>query len=208
MGDDPEARLVEAARAYRAAFELLQVALAVAADQPGAGLGAWVAEARDALDAAQARLFAAALALEGGSQPSSPAGDSADWLANSLTTPRLNAGRPGGPLMARGAAVGSVIGLPAAAATTQIVPSVDGRPAPRADCSALLAELDALIDRLAAALGRLRHVRAALVGQLEVGDARIDLAALQRLAEETNRLSEASDEAAAEAAALTKRSRP
>jgi hypothetical protein len=65
------------------------------------------------------------------------------------------------------------------------------------NCSALLAELDALIDRMAAALGRLRHVRATLAVQLEVGDARIDLAALQRLAEETDRLTAVADEAAA-----------
>ena len=81
-----------------------------------------------------------------------------------------------------------MVGPPADAATTQIIPSGDGLPSQPVNYSPLLAELDALIDRMAAALGRLRQVRATLAGQLEVGDARIDLAALQRLAEETNRL--------------------
>ena len=84
MSDDPEARLVEAACAYRVAFELLQVALAVVADQPGAGLGAWVAEARDTLDVAQEGLFAAALALEGGPQPLSTAEARGGWLTGAL----------------------------------------------------------------------------------------------------------------------------
>ena len=37
----------------------------------------------------------------------------------------------------------------------------------------LLAELDALADRMAAALGRLRTFRATLAGQLAVGDAQL-----------------------------------
>ena len=207
MSEDPEPRLVEAACAYRVAFELLQVALAVVADQPGAGLGAWVAEARDVLDVAQEGLFAAALALEGGPQPLSPAEVRGEWLTGALAAARPDVGRPSGPPMARGAAARQVVGPPAAGATTHIIPSGAGLPSQRVNCSALLAELDALIDRMAAALGRLRHVRATLAVQLEVGDARIDLAALQRLAEETDRLTAVADEAAA-AAALAGRPRP
>ena len=93
MGDEPAAPLIEAARAYRAAFGLLQVALAVAADQPGAGMDAWVAQARDTLDAAQAGLCAAALALERGPRPLSPAEALGEWLGGTLAV----AGPAGAP---------------------------------------------------------------------------------------------------------------
>ena len=72
----------------------------------------------------------------------------------------------------------------------------------------LLAELDALGERLAVALRGLRALRASLAGQLAVGDARVDLATLQRLAEETDRLTAAGAEVAAEAAALAGQLRP
>ena len=72
----------------------------------------------------------------------------------------------------------------------------------RDHAAGLLAELDALAERLAVALGGLRALRAALAGQLAAGDARVDLAALQRLAEETDRLTAAGAEVAADATAL------
>ncbi len=72
----------------------------------------------------------------------------------------------------------------------------------------LLAELDALAERLAVALGGLRALRATLAGQLAAGDARLDPAALQRLAEETDRLSAAGAKIAGDAGTLVRQLRP
>jgi hypothetical protein len=77
----------------------------------------------------------------------------------------------------------------------------------RDNSAALLTELDTLAERMAAALGRLRAFRATLAGQLAVGDARLDLATLQRLAEETDRLTATGAEVAADAAALARQQR-
>ena len=74
--------------------------------------------------------------------------------------------------------------------------------------AALLTELDALADRIATALAGLRAFRAALAGQLAAGDVRIDLVALQRLAEETDRLTATGDELALDAGALVGQRRP
>ena len=73
---------------------------------------------------------------------------------------------------------------------------------------ALLSELDALAERMAAALGRLRALRATLAKQLAGGDAPIDLAALQRLAEETDRLTATGAEVATDAVVLVRQLRP
>ena len=73
---------------------------------------------------------------------------------------------------------------------------------------ALLAELATLVDRLAAALRSLRAFRATRAGQLAVGDARLDLAALQRLADETDRLTSTGAKVAVDAAALAGQLRP
>ena len=78
----------------------------------------------------------------------------------------------------------------------------------RDHAAGLLAELDALAERLAAALGGLQALRATLAGQLAAGDARVDLAALQRLAEETDRLTAAGAALAVDAPALAGPLRP
>ena len=73
--------------------------------------------------------------------------------------------------------------------------------------SALLAELDALIDRMAAALERLRRARSLLAAQSESGDAPLDAAPLRRLAEEADRLIATGDTLVAEVEALGRQSR-
>ena len=78
----------------------------------------------------------------------------------------------------------------------------------RDNSAALLSELDALADRIGAVLGRLRTFRASLAGQLAAGDVRLDLAALQRLAEETDRLTAVGDEIAWDAGTLVGQPRP
>ncbi|HEX2184004.1 MAG TPA: hypothetical protein VHN78_00690 [Chloroflexota bacterium] len=78
----------------------------------------------------------------------------------------------------------------------------------RDNSAALLTELDALAERIAAVLGRLRAFRASLAGHQAVGDVRLDLAALQRLAEETDRLTAAGDEIAGDAGTLVRQLRP
>ena len=74
--------------------------------------------------------------------------------------------------------------------------------------AALLTELDALADRIAAVLGRLRAFRASLAEQLAAGDVRLDLATLQRLAEETDRLTAVGDRIAGDAGTLVGQLRP
>ncbi len=73
--------------------------------------------------------------------------------------------------------------------------------------SALLADLDALIDRMAAALERLRRARSRLAEQVESGDEPIDAAPLRRLAEEADRLIATGDTLAAEVEALGRQPR-
>jgi hypothetical protein len=73
---------------------------------------------------------------------------------------------------------------------------------------ALLSELDALAERMASALERVRAFRTTLAKQLAGGDAPIDLAALQRLAEETDRLTATGAEGAADAVVLVRQLRP
>ena len=77
----------------------------------------------------------------------------------------------------------------------------------RDNSTALLNELDALGDRLAAVLGRVRAFRADLAAQLAADDVRLDVAALQRLAEETDRLAATGEALAGDAATLVGRSR-
>ena len=78
----------------------------------------------------------------------------------------------------------------------------------RDNAAALLTELDALTDRIGAVLGRLRVFRACLADQLAAGEVRLDLAALQRLAEETDRLTATGDEIALDAGVLVGHLRP
>ena len=73
--------------------------------------------------------------------------------------------------------------------------------------SALLAELDALIDRMAAALERLRHARSLLAAQVESGDAPVDAVPLRHLAEEADRLIATGDTLVAEVEALDRQPR-
>ena len=73
--------------------------------------------------------------------------------------------------------------------------------------SALLAELDALIDRMAAALERLRHARSRLAAQVESGDEPLDAAPLRRLAEEADQLIATGDTLVAEVEALGRQPR-
>ncbi len=73
--------------------------------------------------------------------------------------------------------------------------------------SALLADLDALIDRMAAALERLRRARSRLAEQVESGDEPLDAAPLRRLAEEADRLIATGDTLAAEVEALGRQPR-
>ena len=54
--------------------------------------------------------------------------------------------------------------------------------------STLLAELDTLTDRMAAALERLRHARGILAAEVEADDVPVDAAPCRRLAEEPDRL--------------------
>ena len=75
----------------------------------------------------------------------------------------------------------------------------------RNNAAALLTEVDALADRIGSVLGRLRAFRASLAGQLAAGDVRLDLAALQRLAEETDRLAATGEAIAGDAGLLAKR---
>ena len=71
--------------------------------------------------------------------------------------------------------------------------------------AALLAELDALADRMAAVLDRLRAFRATLAEQVAAGDVRLDLAALQRLSEETDHLTATGEALAGDVGLLAKR---
>jgi hypothetical protein len=54
--------------------------------------------------------------------------------------------------------------------------------------STLLAELDTLTDRMAAALERLRHARGILATEVRAEDVPLDVAPCRRLAEESDRL--------------------
>ena len=74
----------------------------------------------------------------------------------------------------------------------------------RDNSMALLTEVDALTDRIGAVLGRLRAFRTCLAEQLAAGDVRLDLAALQRLAEETDRLTAVGDRIAGDAGTLVR----
>ena len=73
--------------------------------------------------------------------------------------------------------------------------------------AALLAELDALIDRMAAALERLRHARSRLAAQVESGDKPLDAAPLRRLAEEADQLIATGDTLVVEVEALGRQPR-
>ena len=78
----------------------------------------------------------------------------------------------------------------------------------RDNSTALLSELDTLADRIAAVLGRVRAFRASLAAQLAAGDVQLDLAALQRLSEEADRLTSVGDELAGDARTLLGQLRP
>ncbi len=54
--------------------------------------------------------------------------------------------------------------------------------------STLLAELDTLTDRMAAALERLHHARGILAAEVGADDVTLDVAPCRRLAEESDRL--------------------
>ena len=73
--------------------------------------------------------------------------------------------------------------------------------------AALLADLDALTDRMAATLERLRRARGLLAAQLDTGDAPLDAPPLRRLTEETEQLIATGDALVAAVEALARQPR-